>query len=220
MSSKILNPEQAQLVEPIVWPRIGPALPGHAGRAAERAPHPGAWETRLAELEHQHSRQVAEAHRRGFQEGEASSRAQAQAAIQPAIERLARTVEELAALRPHLRRDAEANLLKLAVEIARRVLRRELTADAEALRGVIQVALERLQSQEICRARVHPEQEAVLRRCLGQPGTARNIEILPDAALERGALIFETARGNLDASVETQLCEIERGLTDRLQRRS
>jgi flagellar assembly protein FliH len=44
------------------------------------------------------------------------------------------------------------------------------------------------------------------------------VEVVPDAAREPGALIFETERGNLDASVETQLEQIERGLTDRLRR--
>jgi flagellar biosynthesis/type III secretory pathway protein FliH len=34
--------------------------------------------------------------------------------------------------------------------------------------------------------------------------------------LERGAILVETARGKLDASLETQLAEIGRGLTDRL----
>jgi flagellar assembly protein FliH len=39
-----------------------------------------------------------------------------------------------------------------------------------------------------------------------------------DASREPGAVIFETQRGNLDASIESQLQEIERGLTDRLGR--
>jgi len=42
----------------------------------------------------------------------------------------------------------------------------------------------------------------------------RNVEIMPDPSLERGAAILETARGNLDASVDTQLREIERGFLE------
>ena len=41
------------------------------------------------------------------------------------VERLARTIDELAGLRPRLRREAEADMVKLALAIARRVLRRE-----------------------------------------------------------------------------------------------
>ena len=42
--------------------------------------------------------------------------------------------------------------------------------------------------------------------------------MVPDASRELGTVIFETQRGNLDASVESQLQEIERGLADRLRR--
>ena len=43
-------------------------------------------------------------------------------------------------------------------------------------------------------------------------------EVLTDPSCDPGSVIFETERGNLDASIETQLQEIERGLTDRLRR--
>jgi flagellar biosynthesis/type III secretory pathway protein FliH len=44
------------------------------------------------------------------------------------------------------------------------------------------------------------------------------MQVQTDPALDRGTAIFETSRGNLDASVEIQLREIEKGLTDRLER--
>jgi flagellar biosynthesis/type III secretory pathway protein FliH len=50
------------------------------------------------------------------------------------------------------------------------------------------------------------------------PGAA-HIEVIGDPTLDRGAVLFETARGRLDASAETQFAEIERGLTDRLRAR-
>ena len=45
--------------------------------------------------------------------------------------------------------------------------------------------------------------------------TAR-FEVVAEPRLERGAAIFETTRGSLDASIETQLDEIQRGLIDRI----
>jgi len=49
-------------------------------------------------------------------------------------------------------------------------------------------------------------------------GMPSSVEIIGDATLERGAVIFDTARGNLDASLSTQLQEIERGLIDLVRR--
>ena len=42
--------------------------------------------------------------------------------------------------------------------------------------------------------------------------------MIADPSRDLGTVIFETQRGNLDASVDSQLQEIERGLADRLRR--
>jgi flagellar biosynthesis/type III secretory pathway protein FliH len=49
-------------------------------------------------------------------------------------------------------------------------------------------------------------------------GMSARVEILSDPVRELGAAVFEMARGNLDASIDSQLREIERGLVDRVQR--
>jgi flagellar biosynthesis/type III secretory pathway protein FliH len=42
------------------------------------------------------------------------------------------------------------------------------------------------------------------------------LPLVGDGTLERGAILIDTARGKLDASLEVQLAEIGRGLADRL----
>jgi flagellar assembly protein FliH len=111
-------------------------------------------------------------------------------------------------------------MLRLAMEIARRVLRREMAVDPDALRGVVQAALEKLQGQEVSRVRVHPSHAALVSELLRKSGTSQPVEVIADASLAPGAAVFETERGNLDASVEAQLGEIERGLADCLRRRA
>jgi flagellar biosynthesis/type III secretory pathway protein FliH len=50
-------------------------------------------------------------------------------------------------------------------------------------------------------------------------GRGQEVEIVSDAAQARGGALFEISRGALDASVETQLREIERGLVDEMEMR-
>jgi flagellar assembly protein FliH len=100
------------------------------------------------------------------------------------------------------------------------VLHRELSIDPEALAGIVRAALDGLHFDEVCRVRAHPADAAALRAALEKTSAARMLEVQPDGTLERGAAIVETGRGKLDASVETQLAEIERGLADRLRRHS
>jgi flagellar assembly protein FliH len=172
----------------------------------------------MARIEREWQQRVVEARAAGAREGEAAGRSRAAAELQPLIERLARTVDEVAGLRPRLRREAEADLVKLAIAIARRVIRRELVVDPEALHGLVLGALEKLQMQEVSRLRVHPSQAAAIAELLrDRPGGAA-IDVVADASGDPGTAVFETTRGNLDASVESQLGEIERGLADTLRR--
>jgi flagellar assembly protein FliH len=201
MSSRIIRREQGVRAEPVVWPEVV------AGRPLPSQPH---GEEPVEEIE----RRLRAAHEAGWREGEAAARRR----LDAVIAQLARSVEELSSLRARLRRQAEADLVHLAVAIARRILRRELSLDPEAIAGLVHAALQRLAGQEIARVRVHPELAVAVRTALAEGQGAQAAEVVADARLEVGAVIFETERGNLDASVETQLAEIERGLADRLRK--
>jgi flagellar assembly protein FliH len=194
----------------MAWRRVGGAGAAPEGRSPAEA--------RLAELDRNAERLAREAYDTGFREGQAAGRSQAAAELQSALERLAASIAELASLRSRLRREAEADLVQLSLAIARRVLRRELAVDPEAVRGLVLGALEKLQSIEIARVRVHPSHAAAIASCLQGLANEKNVEVVPDSACAPGGVIFETQRGNLDASVDTQLLEIERGLADRLSR--
>jgi flagellar assembly protein FliH len=211
MSSRVFQPDGPYPGETLFLRQVatGRAASPETGRAAEALPEETsrAWEGR-----------VAEAHAAGLREGEAAGRSRAAAEMQTALERLAQTVEEIASLRSRLRREAEADTVKLALAIARRVIRRELAVDPETLHGLVLAALEKLQAQEICRVRVHPGQVSAVAALLRKAAGGVAIEVVPDGSRDPGAAVFETERGNLDASVESQLGEIERGLADALRR--
>jgi len=214
MSSKVLRPDEKSPVEALSWRPVDTS----AGRGGGPAP-PGLDDRLQAEsLQERIEQHAREAHARGFREGEASGRGQAAADLRPVVERLARAIEEIAGLRARLRREAEADTIQLALAIARRVLRRQIAIDPEALHGLVLGALEKLEGQELSRVRIHPSHAALLDACLKEFASGARVEILQDPSREPGAVIFETQRGNLDASIDSQLQEIERGLADCLRR--
>ena len=174
----------------------------------------------IAQIQRQAEQRVREAHAAGLKEGETAGRNRAAAELQPVIERLSRAIEETAGLRARLRREAENDMVKLSIAIARRILRRELAVDPDALHGLVLAALEKLQGQEICRVKVHTSLAASVTACLRKSQAGAMVEVIADPSAQAGAVVFETARGNLDASLESQFQEIERGLTDRLRRAS
>ena len=162
---------------------------------------------------------IRAAHAAGLREGEAAGRGRAAAELRPVMERLCRSIEEIGSLRARLRAEAERDLVRLALAIARRVLGRELTIDPEAIHGLVLGALDKVKAQELCRVRVHPAQQGAVTECLRRAMTAA-VDVVADPACQPGTVVLETERGSLDASVDSQLEEIERGLADRLRRQA
>jgi flagellar assembly protein FliH len=218
MSSKVLVPDRGQEYAPPDWRQVQGEGEGEGeGTPPAEAP---VVNVSQADLERECAQKVAEARAAGVREGEAAGRSRAQAELKPVIDRLARSIEEIGGLRARLRKEAEADMVQLSLAVARRVLRREIAVDPEALRGLVMAALERLAAQEIARVRVHPSHAAMVGACLGERAAGSTVEVVADGSREPGTVVFETDRGNLDASVETQLDEIGRGLADVLRRRS
>lgn len=213
MLCKILD-EQAGQCGQVVWRRA----PAAGTRAAGADDELSAVQARLSELREEVEGRVREAYESGLREGTAAARDQARAEVESLRERLAQTIAGLVELRTQVLRQAEVDLVKLSIEVARRVLHRELTIDPGALKGLLKAALEKLEDQEIYRVRVHPEQETLMRDCLQGLGMP-HIEVVADAAQPVGGAAFEVSSGYLDASIDTQLREIQRGLIDRFQGR-
>jgi flagellar assembly protein FliH len=208
-SSKILRDGELSAVSPMAWRSTAATPP--ARQPARTAP--------IAEAGAREDLEEArkESFQRGFSEGRDAGQEQAAAELKPVMDRLTRSLADLATVRSHVRKSAESDLLKLAIAVARRVIHRELTLDPGSIEGLIRVALEKLESRELCRVRVHPDQEPVIRTLLAR-FSAAPVELIPDPTLQCGDVLFETSHGTLDGSIEAQLQEIERGFADRIGR--
>ena len=207
-SSKILRDGELSAVTPMAWRTTSTPPP---------APRPTRAPAVDAGPSSDQDEIKKEAYQRGFSEGRNLGHEQAVAEIAPMMERLSRSLADLATVRTHVRKTAESDLLKLAIAVARRVIHRELTLDPGSIEGLIRVALEKLESRELCRVRVHPDQEPIIRTLLAR-FSAAPVELIPDGTLQSGDVLFETAHGTLDGSIEAQLQEIERGFADRIGR--
>jgi len=220
-SSRILRDSEQAVVTPIAWRASTAVLPPRTKPNPIAVREVLAEETAPAEnqlLQQDRERIEQEAYQRGFAEGKSAGQQQAKAELQPVLDQLGKSLATLTSLRSRIRSEAEGDLLKLAISIARRVLHRELTLEPESIEGLIRVALEKLHSRELCRIRVHPDQESAIRNGLERFSNSQKVELVADSSMQCGDVIFETAHGNLDASIESQLREIERGFADRLRR--
>jgi flagellar assembly protein FliH len=192
----------------LVWP-VFDSAPEVAASPAE-----GKNDSNALELE------LRRAYEAGVQEGEASARRQSEHASQQVASRLADTIAALASTRKDLAARAEADVVRLAIDIAERVLHREVSVDTDALSALVRAALEKLGSNDVYKVRVDVALAPLVRRCLEERLATAQIEIIAEASLPEGSILFESVHGTLDASIDTQLREIERGLADRMAARS
>lgn len=124
----------------------------------------------------------------------------------PALEQVSRQIEQLKA-------DWIARWETLAVElslaIAERLMGQKIAADPEAVKPMIQSALELASREEIVLA-VHPTDWEVLGhdeglRLLASMAGCGEVSIQHDASLSRGSCVVSTRHGEIDARLETML---------------
>ena len=130
--SKVIAADAAQNAGKVIWKKVGSpaaASPGVAGDPGNRGTDIGALEARIAQLQGELTNRETQAKRSGYEEGEASAKRTLEGPYRQAMSKLAAQIGELAGLRKRLRREAEEDMVKLAIAIARRVLRRELATD-------------------------------------------------------------------------------------------
>ncbi|MBI1761192.1 MAG: hypothetical protein HYR56_07120 [Acidobacteria bacterium] len=163
-------------------------------------------QARVAELE-------ADARARGLAEAQAVAHAQAQEELQLAVadlrQQLTATLDELAGLREQMAARAEQDLVRLALEIAKKVVQREVRVDHEIVLTLARVALGRLHSRANATVRLHPDDYAYVwshRERLNSEGA---VEIVEDRTVGLGGCIVQSELGEIDARIEQQFAEIE-----------
>ena len=156
----------------------------------------------------------------GIREGEAQSRARFEHDLATAREALAKALGDFAREREAYFSRVEAEVVKLAVGIARKILHREVQVDPLLLAGVVRVALEKIAAGTSVRLRVHPDHVYAWHDFFANQQEHRPVpELLGDATLGMGHCVLETALGTTELTLEAQLAEIERGFFDLLAQR-
>jgi len=84
-----------------------------------------------------------------LREGDAAATQGMAQQVSAKIEQLSRSIEQLALHRGKIQREAEPELVRLSMAIARRILRRELSVDPDSLHGLIKVGLEKIEASVI-----------------------------------------------------------------------
>ncbi len=123
--------------------------------------------------------------------------------------RLAAAVAEIGALRPHLFRQAEAQMVDLAMLVARRVIARELSTDPTILLGLVKEGVQALSERDRIVVRVGRggREDAAWHGALAEDLRAAlpAADLVFDPDLDEGACVLESDVGQVDASIGARL---------------
>ncbi|MBI3974211.1 MAG: hypothetical protein HY332_23280 [Chloroflexi bacterium] len=164
-----------------------------------------------AALSAAHEAGLDEGRRAGHEEGARAAREELRAHLELAFGVAAQARVD----REQLIADTEPTIIRLAVEVAQKVIARQVETDPDILRGLLVRAMLKSAGNDRIRLRLNP---ATIER-LGDylPSVARRfadrgVDVVADRSVEVAGAIVETRSGTVDASAGTQLSKIERTL--------
>ena len=151
------------------------------------------------------------AYENGFLQGEKAGMEIAEQKIEAVMRRYADAILEVSKLRSTLYAQVEREVVKLAVEVAKKILHREIQADPDIIQTLVRVALSHVAEKSAVTVHLSPvdynhllEQRAELSQTEG-----RDISLLADKSIERGGCLIQTECGDIDARIEEKFREVE-----------
>jgi len=156
-----------------------------------------------------------EGYERGFSEGEKAGREVGEKMVEAVLKQYAVTLDELKSLRSNVLASSEREVVKLSLEVAKKVVRREVSVDEELILALVKVTLARLADQSVMTVHVNPKDYQSIQHHRSAAGHKESlhegIRLQEDPLITRGGCLVETESGIIDARVEEQFREIEKG---------
>ncbi|GAB4248757.1 MAG: hypothetical protein Kow00109_24850 [Acidobacteriota bacterium] len=180
--------------------------PGSAGGAPGKQPK--SEQERLEEVER-------EAYQKGFEAGRSSGLQMAEQKMEAALARLAESMAALARTRRELAQETEADLIRLAVAIAEKVVREHLEIRPEAVLPIVREALDKVREAApitlfVCAEDYDRVKELLARESENYLGREVHLKVNPE--FRRGDCRVECPLGTVDGRLSEQFRRIEQAL--------
>ncbi len=125
---------------------------------------------------------------------------------------LAETIARVGSLDEELNGSIEKEAVELALQVARKVVAREVTIDRDIALTLVKVSLAKLHNRVVAEVHLHPEDYAYVREHLDQLDYRGKIDLIEDRSISLGGCLIHTETGDIDARIESQFDEIAHGL--------
>jgi flagellar assembly protein FliH len=148
----------------------------------------------------------------GFAEGERAGKQMAEAMVETICRRHEKSCAEVAASHKAIAQSMEEQTVQLALEIARKIVQRELATDPDLVAALAAVALKRVSGHLSITLRVSRNDSERVRAAIASVNPS--VSVKEDPALDRGDFLIETGQTHLDGRLSDQIETIGRALLE------
>jgi flagellar assembly protein FliH len=122
------------------------------------------------------------------------------------------TMRQVDSLRDEISNRIEKDVVELAIEIAKKVVGREVVFDRDIALTLARVSLKKLHGKSFAQIHLHPEDFTYVQSQRERLGFRGSLEFIEDRSISVGGCLIHTETGDVDATLESQFAEISHGL--------
>lgn len=153
-----------------------------------------------------------QAREEGLTQGKGLGQKEVEQKIKEALETLNQAIKE----RKSIIKDAEAEILRLALKAAEQIIRSEVSLHRDVCLNIVSEAINRVSDREQVIVRVNREDAEYIKkykdRLAGIVDGVKSFSVLEDSQIEPGGCVIETNLGYVDARISTKLAALEEAL--------
>jgi flagellar assembly protein FliH len=151
-----------------------------------------------------------QAYERGYREGERVCREMGERTVETTAKRYETAVADLINAHAEMKSAMETETVELALEIARKVIQREVSMDPDLVSALVLVALRRIQSQKAVTLRVSRHDFSRIHDAVTSVNSS--ITVVEDSSFERGDFMMDTGQTHLDGRLQSQVETLGRAM--------
>lgn len=157
-----------------------------------------------------------EAYERGFAAGEKAGFEFGKQKAEVLFNGIASLLEALSAFKETLHKPCEDEMVELCVAISRKVLQRELELKRDGIVECVRMALKSVVAGGEITIKVNPKDQDILLQHKGELAKygdgVKGVKVEADESVSRGGCLVDTNFGEIDASIDSIMTEIEEKL--------
>ncbi len=154
----------------------------------------------------------AAARERGLQTANQEIAAETNAQVEPLRAEMTQTIDRIANLQSEISARVEVDLVEFALEIAKKIVGREVTIDREIAVALVKVSLKKLHDRAIAEVHLNPDDYEYVQANRQKLEFKGALDLIADASISIGGCLIHTETGDIDARIESQFEEISHGL--------